>query len=546
VADDSPDISIEAAGSALRAADWDRARALYRDVLERDDVGEGHFGLGVAQWWLGETEESLRCWERAYVEFRRAADPAQAVLAAFYLCLAYRMSLGNGVAANGWLERATALVDEHDLAPVAGWVLLARAYSANDSNQAAHAEDFARQAIALAKDFGDTDLSICATSELGAALLALGKLEEGTSLLDQAMAAALGGEGSDLDTVVLVSCRTITACRRAADIKRAAQWISAADGFQRTYGSTHLFTTCRTHHGAVLFAAGHWALAEAELEAALAAGGPAETALRADAAASLAELRIAQGRIGEAQRLLGGLEDQPATTYAQVRFHLATGRAAMGATVARRGLRQVGDLILERSRLLDVLAEAAPQEAFRGLSDHPPTNPVAAAFWSRARGRARLATNDPTGLRDLEDALAAFAVPEMPYESARTRMLLAAELAAKETEVAVGEARVALAILEQLGATHDADAAASFLRGIGARANRSAPRGLSLLTRRESEVLALLGEGLSNPAISQRLYISRRTVEHHVASVLSKLGLSGRTEAAAYAARMTGDSSEEK
>jgi DNA-binding NarL/FixJ family response regulator len=66
-------------------------------------------------------------------------------------------------------------------------------------------------------------------------------------------------------------------------------------------------------------------------------------------------------------------------------------------------------------------------------------------------------------------------------------------------------------------------------------ATRAAPAGL---TAREREVLALLSEGLPDREISRRLFISERTVHHHVSAVLAKIGVSSRTAAAREAARL--------
>ncbi|HEX6759372.1 MAG TPA: hypothetical protein VF086_13330 [Propionibacteriaceae bacterium] len=93
------------------------------------------------------------------------------------------------------------------------------------------AEGKAREALDVARESNDADLEVCARSELGAVLVELGRTREGTTLLDAAMAGALGGEVQNLDAVVLASCRTITSCSLAVDIKRATQWIRAATRF---------------------------------------------------------------------------------------------------------------------------------------------------------------------------------------------------------------------------------------------------------------------------------------------------------------------------
>jgi len=104
--------------------------------------------------------------------------------------------------------------------------------------------------------------------------------------------------------------------------------------------------------------------------------------------------------------------------------------------------------------------------------------------------------------------------------------------------VAVAEAKAALEEFERLEAARHADAAAALLRALGAPV-RTGSKGVGALTRREAEILQLLGAGLSNPEIAERLYITRKTVETHVSNLLAKLGLRNRAEAAAFATRQS-------
>lgn len=249
---------------------------------------EAMFGLGDALWWLGDIEPAIRYRERAYAAFRRRPDPALTAIVAMRLCLTYRANIGNHAASRGWAARAARLVEEFQVEALRGWALLTRASVADDP---ASGEALARQAYEIARKSGDADLELCALSEIGAWLVELGRVREGVSLLDEAMAASLGGEGGSLNTVVYTSCHTLISCSRAAEFEHAAQWVRAIDDFSGRYGCPFLHTMCRTLYGAVLFATGQWTRAETEFRTALRMSRMAERALYGEALAKLAELR---------------------------------------------------------------------------------------------------------------------------------------------------------------------------------------------------------------------------------------------------------------
>jgi DNA-binding NarL/FixJ family response regulator len=173
----------------------------------------------------------------------------------------------------------------------------------------------------------------------------------------------------------------------------------------------------------------------------------------------------------------------------------------------------------------------------RGADSARSALPHGRAQLTRCAGLIAAASGDvTTAVRRLAEALAAFERHDLPFEAARTRLDLARTVAAGDPGAAATYAIGARRDLRLLGAAGEAAAAAALLRELGVTPGPE-PRDPGALTRREQDVLALLADGLSNPEIAARLFVSRKTVAHHVSSILTKLALRSRAEAAAYAAR---------
>jgi DNA-binding CsgD family transcriptional regulator len=539
---------LVAGQTALAQGRWSDARAAFEACLAQESSADACFGLAAALWWTGESQASVdRCME-AYAHYRRAGQIEPAIQCAAWLAITYKANFANAAAANGWLARADRLLEALEPGLLHAWVWIARAYRLPDLGEA---QELTERALALAHAAGDVDLELGALAQLGLIRVGRGDVEGGFALLDEAVAAALAGEPSSLDTVVYACCDMLNACELASDLERAAQWCAVADRFTETYGCPFLYAECRIFYGSVLVAKGRWADGERELAVGLRITEGTCPGLYTRALSRLAALRVRQGRLEEAEAMEAGLGAgaTAATDAALTRaaLLLARGDAAGASRHLERRLRLLEAHRATRAETLDLLVDArldagdtdGARVALEQLADVVPagSSDRLSALVAGARGRVALVMGDGAAISELEDAVAAWTRAGQPFEAARAQCCLGGALAAVQPELAIEHLRAALATFDTLGASMDADRAAALLRSLGV-AGRAGARGVGTLTEREQEVLALLGAGLSNPEIAARLFVSRKTASHHVSRILAKLDLRNRAEAAAYAARV--------
>ena len=528
---------------ALEEAQWDAAREAFESVLGEEETPEALDGLGLALWFLGEVSAGVAARERAVEGYGRTGRCDEAARLAVWVSHQHSVG-GRESAARGWLARAERAVEDAGVCAGQGWVAVERARHAETVEECA---EHARRALEIARETNADDLEVFAVSVLGRAEVSAGRTDEGMRLLEEAMAAASAGRVRNVHTLAEAYCNLIAACTSAGDWERATEWCELVDEFAREHDTAPLYGSCRTIHADVLLARGRWEDAERALQSALDVHARYVPQLAAPTVAAMAELRVRQNRLSEAEQLLVGREEHPESLRALAHLRLAQGRPTVAAALLERGLLAAEGDALQTSQLLAALVDArlaaaevdAAEEAARRLAELADGSgiPIVVARAELAAARVHVAAARPGEAAEAAGrSLSDFGALAMPYEVAQARLELARALASESPDLAVEEARAAYATFRELGASRARDEAAAVLRELGT-ATGGLPREVGELTAREQEVLGLLAQGMSNAQIAETLVISEKTAGHHVSRILAKLGVRNRAEAAAVAAR---------
>jgi DNA-binding CsgD family transcriptional regulator len=553
----APEHSLVRAESAMSAGDVAGALEAIDAVLtdgsaSTGDIAGARYLLGGIHYFDDDLDAALDDFGTAYRMFREAGDGCRAARAAMVLAEMHSGSYFQHAVAQGWLARARRLLER--VGPCVDWGWFELALIACDRPDVDDLYASAERALAIAHEFGDSELEVRALADSGLALVSRGHIQEGVARLDEAMTAILAGEVQEPAVAGMSFCAMLSACERIGDVHRAEEWLHVVDTqmLQPMSGRPRvLHTHCRLAYGAVLSSAGRWDEAERAMLEAIGPEGSRSLGHRVEATARLAELRLHQGRVDEAAELLAAHEDTLSVCVPLAHVHLRRGEPDLAIAVAQRGLRELVGDVLRAAPLWALVVEAeiergdldAAERAAVALNERASatTAPVVRAHADLSLGRVLAARGDHDGaVAALGRVPADLATDARPLLAATARCELASALAAKgDVAGAVVEARAALGTFDRLGAVGQGDRTRALLRRLGAptgvRAARPADR-LSGLTAREGEVLALLREGLTNTEIGARLFISAKTAEHHVGRILTKLGVRTRAEAAAVAA----------
>ncbi len=536
--------ALAAGREAYEARAWGQAYAQLSAADALEPLGFDDLALvAQAAELIGRHEDTDVFAERAHHEGLRVGNLPGAARAAFWLGFGL-MGRGEYARGGGWLARAARLIDEGQLDCVeAGYVLLPRALQGLDDGHAAESLATFEEAARIAKRFGDRDLATLGRLGQGQAHIELGEIDQGVALLDEAMVAVTADEVSP--TVVgIVYCATIEVCHRIFDLRRAQEWTAALTRWLDSQPELQPFRgRCLLYQAELMQFHGAWQDAAVQTQIAYErlSQPPPEPAV-AEAIYQQGDLHRLRGEFDAADKAYRkanqqGRQPEPG----RARLRLAQGEPGAALAMIRRAIDETQDR-LGRAHLLEAGVEialaagdgSAGHAASAELSEMAGSSraPLLRAMSTRAEGAVALADGDAAAaVATLRRAWSQWRDLEAPYEAARVRVLLGqACRALGDEDTASMEFETARQVFLELGAAPDVERVDAMSQPRVASAG-----GRGGLTAREVEVLQLVAAGMTNRAIAERLVISEKTVARHVSNIFTKLDLSSRSAATAYA-----------
>jgi len=452
-------------------SDADRAEPLLPDDLER---------LAEAAWWTGRLAACIEARERAHRGYLETGNHRRAGYQAIELARDY-FSKREGAVARGWLNRAERLLAPEPECVETAWFARTQAVIAFEGQ---HDPDsalvLARRALDIATRLADRDLMALGLHDQGRILAALGRVDEGVALMDEATVAALAGELTPWTTAAIY-CNTIQSCEGVADYRRAREWTEAAKRWCERQAIAGFPGMCRVYRAEIIRLKGGWAEAEQEARRACDELREFNVGYAAAALYEVGEIRLRMGDFAAAEDVFRqahelGRDPQPGLAM----LRLAQGKPEAALTLITQALADQTRDRLHRARFLPATvaittaagdrtaaAAAAGELAEIARTYGTPALEASAAY---ALATVALADGDPASARrDLKRSVQLWQDVDAPYETALARMLLGeACQAVGDVENAALEVEAARSAFERLGAVPDAQRATQLLGSIAA------------------------------------------------------------------------------
>lgn len=457
---------------AMRRHAWEEARNLLVDADRESALdAEGLRQLGKAHEWCHDVDLALNAFERSYAAFIKAGDrrgAAKVALMLRHLCVNL---LSDAAAARGWLQRAEHLLEGEPECAEWGYLWRAQGRRAFVQGDSAEGERLLLRAIELGQRLGDANLVALSMAWLGISLQQVGRLEEAFAYLDEASAAAIGGELGPWATGI-VYCNTIGAYRDAGEFGLGAEWSRTAGRWCQRESITGFSGICRVHRAEFLRLGGAWAEAEAEARKASGEMEGYAPAWAGDAYYEIGQIRLRMGDLDGADEALRRAHELGHHTEPAASLLIA---ARGDAPAALRALEtSTPDNLLDEMRVLAAKVElacdfgelaVAAAAAERGeiiAAERPGLGLQVLAV--QMRGRLQAAKDDPAAVATLRRALKMWNEIDAPFEAAQLRLVLARALRQRRDEAgARRECEAALTCFERLGAGPDAARAHALL-----------------------------------------------------------------------------------